>query len=590
MKIFRKISLLYVFMLIHAQCYSYTLNNEEKQFFDKIDLQWKMQMIEEKKVLTPFEIFQRRINFENFMDFLKKKFVPRYSLDFSRNYILSQKDWIKGVQAFDSNSADLLCFDFEANNVELLENHFKNKSMIELLLIENKSVAQSFLEIKDRIDALSSSVTRRQLHFEVFKTLSFYNEISHFRNSSYITKQISVIDNMCSVAMLCEKYGKESFPCYPIKDTTCFFFSDKIMENMKGNSLWGFDEVTPPFPFAVLKNNGEWRLEQAAWEISCLFGFDKAFLPTGVIDSEELNCKASVQPFIQAFPLRWVDDFLDPVTGTLEQHSASISLFDQNDFGECFLGSIVLSLYDQSITNCRYIQDSSGRMKILNFDNGCMMPSVNGIFPIFSSDEKSKNTLHAISRSLWTWYFDFPQARKILIESEKLYLQGLIADWKLIVYSFMDYIDHPCCTYNVDSFEYVLEALRQRVQVICNLIEGEEELRLIDIVYQIIPEYKPIINQISSSISLAENAPFSTLLGVNEPIANLEFIWKVHFGVPQYEINHFLSWYRDFAWKIHEKDPFKSQTLEAQYFIEKSLKKNSGGVKGYRYYIPPHFH
>ncbi len=402
--------------------------------------------------------------------------------------------------------------------------------------------AREFLEVDALAQEILSWPAKRQLYFEMYKTLAYFHAIAGFRTAHFLQRQKELLLLAAKTLTLCEKHPEDFFPTFPERNHVHFVFDSCDELWLQNNPQWNVGEVIPPYPIAVYKNSLSSTREQFAWETACLFHVDEAFTPTTLIDVYNHECLANLQPYWHSFYLTWPKHRLNRKK-KWEYHASLVNHFDFRPFSLCCIGSLLLSLGDQGPINTRYHQLNNGFLALLNFDNSSCFPEYNGFFPTFSQNEVTH-----CSRSYWAWYYDFPQADKVLTESDLDYLRAIVHHWPQRLEDFKTYLNHPLNNFWMPFQDYALEALEERLKILYRLImEKEGPLTLKDLLYAILPPYKPLIQKIESFFPEAQGAALTLLFCPNHSLKELKGLFSRNLHLPEESCEDFFEWYRQFV-------------------------------------------
>jgi hypothetical protein len=502
---------------------------------------------------------RRSDRYHHFKMIVENRLIPRYGEDLTSQFLQyllksSAEDadtlqaCIEGKTLLKAEQHQQILITAEKIYAPEMALRFRNEALSLFQLVNDPELLDDFVELDILAATIESEDARRQVYFELWKTLAYFRDIPSFNNKRYLANQISMLHLAIKVVKIACKRTEEMFPSFPQRPNTKFVFEGVDPSWLLANPSWGMNENFPPHPFAVYKTNGEWMREQFAWEMAFLFGFEDAFMPTIVIDL--FNHRASLQPYWNYLFLWWPENKINDV-GYRYEYRSLISKFALKPFIHCCLGSLLLSTYDQSFLNCRYRQNFDGSLSIINFDNGSIMPSINGFFPKYQVGPEGNSILQCLSRSFWAWFFDFPQASITLEGKYLLHAQKLVKQWQNKHNDFLLFFHHPLNNFLQGASEITLLALKQRLDIIYDsIMVPDKDTSLLSVLYAMQPLYKPLVENLKARIAIASGAPLTTLWCVNMSIPQLEAWLKDSLRVPEDEVNDFLNWYRLFAQTI----------------------------------------
>lgn len=515
---------------------------------------------------------------QKFRQYLEYHLIPRYGADLTKAIFQESApqspqmiSLMKDRTIPNKENQYLLFLAIERSYATQAADYFRHQFLEYARGLSNISTKEEFLEIDRAISKINDVRAKRQLYFELFRSLAFYYDIASFHHDTFLNKQLSLSQLALKVVIQCELRPKVFLPTLPTDSSTFFVFEDVGARWLRPNMIWA-DQSHPPYPFAVFKTGRELREEKALWEIqqsffhhkvpfispsmqnlngrqfawetAYLFGFADFFMPTQMIEIYgQLGCVQPYWPYLHfPQPVPYSKDNADA-------YARNVSKIASKPFYACCLGSLLLSLYDQSFENCRYKQLDDGTLSILNFDDGCAFPSRNGFIPLYQKARShEKKQLVALNRTFWAWYFDFPQAKTVLKGSDLAFVQKLIAPWPDKFNDFLAYLHHPLNNFFLEKEEDHVRAFKERLDRIKQIIMNpDEEVSMMKILYQILPSYEILIENMTKIIPMSAASPMSVMGYPNMNLTELEHWLGQDLQVPEEEVQNFLDWYHQFA-------------------------------------------
>jgi hypothetical protein len=270
--------------------------------------QFDLAIARDRSDLSEVTLKVRATRFEKVMKMAKERWLPRYGEELAHRILA--EDYSLSPAAYEGR--ELASIQYWEQKREVWERKwaqelctcFRGRFLECLIYLTDAPLIDEFLQIDRQALAITSASAQRQIYFELFKCLSYHQQLLGFNNTSYLKKQIALFQLSLKTLGYCEKRPAALFPHFPGRPWAHFVFSKEADPWLASAMTWGENETKPPFPFAVYKQNGEWAREIAAWELACLFGCDAAFLPTTAIDVFE-GPKASLQPYWHYLFLWW---------------------------------------------------------------------------------------------------------------------------------------------------------------------------------------------------------------------------------------------------------------------------------------------
>lgn len=516
-----------------------------------------------------------------FTQYLEQRFIPRYGSDLTKkifkentgpNSILYAQmlPLVNGRMLPSKEDEHLLFLSIEQNYALEAANYFRYQFLEYVRGLPEACIKAEFLEIDQAVSKIRDVRSKRKLYFELFRSLAFYYDIECFHHYDFLSKQLSLSRLALKVVAHCDVRSKDLLPTLPTDSSTFFVFENVCDKWLKPNMTWS-DQINPPYPFAVFKTGRDWKEEKEVWEIcqiffhqktpfispsmqdlngrqfvwetAYLFGFDDFFMPTQMI--ELYGQLGSLQPYWHYL------DFHPPLPHSkhADAYASNVSKIAAKPFYACCLGSLLLSLYDQSFENCRYKQLDDGSLSILNFDSGCAFPSRNGFFPLYQRTGSNEvKRLVALNRTFWAWYFDFPQAKMIIKGSDLAFVQKTVAPWPEKFNDFLAYLHHPLNNYFLEEEERHLTAFKERLDIIQQVVMNpKEDVSMMRVLYKMLPSYKILMDNLTKFIPEAADSTMSVMGYANMSLMELEH-WLIHdLQLPKEEVQEFLIWYHQFA-------------------------------------------
>lgn len=541
----------------------------------------------DKSNANPQESVLREVRYQTFAEILEKSFVTRYGSELTQTVIKSMIQpesphykeilaYAAGEMPFTNERQYFLKKAIEKEYIKEVSEHFRRQFLEHVNKLDPGILKAEFLELDQAAEKINDPKAKRSLYFEFYRTLAFYDAMPGFHQEAYLIKKLSMLRLGTKAVSLCDLRGKEFLPRLPTDSSTCFLF-DGMNENWsKANPTWR-ESSASFFPFGVLKSGREWEEEKAAWKITnkflgrqdpfvsssmmdlngrqfvwetaMLFGFDQSFMPTQML--EVYGTKHSLQPYWQYF------EFPFPIGKSADASDIFInqaSRIASKPFYACCLGSLLLSVYDQSFENSRFRQLEDGSLSILNFDDGTAFPVENGFFPNFLNQAKGQEKeLNSFSRSFWAWYFDLPQAKTLLQGTDLMFVQNLVGAWNERFADFTIYMNHPLNNFDLGDMDKRLNAFKERLDVIRQMtLDPKEKISMLNVLYKMIPAYRTLVENLQGKISMAGQAPLCVIGFPNNSMNGLENWLCDELGVPKNQAEDFLNWYQEFALQINK--------------------------------------
>ncbi len=433
-----------------------------------------------------------------------------------------------------------LCLDLEKTYPSETSDWFRERSLEWIQTLDDEAYRYEFSELDLLGSLLPTPFQRKHYYFQVYKTLSYYNDFAELHTSKYLKNRCAIIKLASKVAQVCNNQPINALPHYPDKRSTRFIF-DPFDCNKK--ETWGENECLPFQPFAVIKVNETWNREEFAWEAAQLFQIESSFMPT--ISAALYEEITAIQPYWNFVMLNWPKNRVGE-TGGVYRFENLVKKFSTRRYWNCCLGALLFSLYDQSIYNTRYKQLKDGSLAIINFDNDAMLPCYNRVWAEFNSVEDEAPI--RVPRSLWAWYFDFPQAEIPLSGSDEIFVKKLTAKWQDAFRSFKDLYNHPLNNFYQGAPEAWQSAMQERLNHIVSHVEAAQgDLTIKEVLFGILPEYAILIENIEKHLPESRGAALSTLWCVNMTLDQLRTWLLVNLKMAPKDVEDFMDWYVRFG-------------------------------------------
>jgi len=513
--------------------------------------------------LSQVEIDSRLDNFKDFKALLKNKLIPRYGSEIVYSFFIHEGSpgnllhmMTAGKVAITQDNALQLVYMIEDQAAIPLSQKYR-EAFLQLMpkIICDCNVLQELSEFDIQIQSLSSPKPQRQLYYELYRMLTYYNEIDSLHNATFFNQKIELAKMAFNVMDLEEKYNDLTYLRGDLHTACRFYFNQcdhewlAMSPGRKWPDSYNAREITePPVPFAVVKHHGGAWLETPAYEIMSIFGVSSAFMPTMSVDVG-VPPKASVQPFWNP-PLlfSWPTNIKTP-DGSIARYSSIANNMDFKSFVHCSLGALLLSLWDQSLENTLIKQLVNGQYAIINFDNGGCLSRVNGFGVIRGAD----GNVFKLHRSFWAWYYDLPHANRSLKKYEEVFVRDLIQGWVGKFQDFLMYMNHPLTDFFASDMDEAIGALKERLDIMSDYVGQNEQFSLVEILFAVLPDYEPLILKLKALGFQAGDAPFTIMFPPWKPLGDISSLWRKHFGIPTQNVGDFFEWYYNFAEEIDER-------------------------------------
>lgn len=463
----------------------------------------------------------------------KELFVDRYGHGLAEQLLDDDYITSKVNHSLDAQDKKEIFEYIEDHYSEELIEFYSKKCINRIDWLECPSLRKLASEIVLGIFDIFNRKSRQCLFFEFYRALSFYTEIPSFHRKKWIEEQLHLLQLMQKVALQSDDRTMTDFPSFPNKPNSRFVFEGVEEKWFDQRPTWHQEQSTP-YPYAVFKSNGEWDREQIAWTIASLFEIEDSFTPTGVI--EICGTKCSIQPYWNYRQLDWPENretsFQPP-----ELNSSVVLNFSFEHYIDIVLGTLILSLYDQSSLNCRYRQLANGKYALVNFDNGACLPSRNGIF-----GEYNQGKLNILARTCWAWYFDFPQFDWMVYGYSLDHLYNRVLHWEEKLHDLKRVLSHPLNNFLQSAEVLVIKALENRLKLLKKFILTHDIFTLRDLLYTIIPEYELLITSLEILVPTSHGTTMSSLGCVFFTMPMLRY-WMINRSChPEENVDLFIEW------------------------------------------------